>query len=670
MTVGAVSPKVLEQQCPYRAFDGRSDRVYWDSSPALPGSVWAHTARHHLISRQKGQRSRATVFRSHQQKRRRKMVIYLLFIVSCGLCYLVYTYKKDLETRVAPSVIACAVTTNTFEFLVPFTAVSFLYSVLSYSLNDIGSDHVTMKSLVNYENTIQRIDRDLAAIRPSPVISFLLVVLWFVTAMIVRICLNTNVGERLHKAYVHYETFDKWLRASSSVVLLLASFTFFSGPLDQLHGELQAHIKTVKENYNGFANQVKRAVELTTLEEIYNAIDSSAPPEYVRLKTIASQGWESYTGTARTYSSTKTSYKYSSPRFAALEDKTEQRQQRVATVLNTTEALLGQAQQEEPINLTEISRLSLATISELQERITNHRSNLELPTDLGMQTPAGQKILAKAVGVLVNHNNLEALELLTAEVPLLKAIIPIFSKALGKHVEAKINKAVVRLVEDAEKVPSFDLDSAIHQEATEIARSTIVDWTKMPPEIFPSVEAALETDNRIIASAHLEVNSRFKAERNRVVKENLILSKQVRDRWRSLTKTIPFAEYLQLRSMLNRSEVRDVSEIWGLHNVRDPEAKEVLRRFDHTFRELTEHTESIADPSEQHEMLSRILTALSGSGGVTDAVKQLASLGENGFVTLTAEHGGSSIEPWGAKNKSFYQKPQQKRPPPRPPARP
>ena len=110
-------------------------------------------------------------------------------------------HKRRLEVKKNTKGMAYAFVTNVFEVLVPFTAVTFLYSIFSYSLSDMGSDQVTVETLRNYEKRIQEVQGWLTYIKLKPVYSFLLVIIWFFAMMIVRMRLSASVSKRLEIAY-------------------------------------------------------------------------------------------------------------------------------------------------------------------------------------------------------------------------------------------------------------------------------------------------------------------------------------------------------------------------------------------------------------------------------------------------------------------------------------
>src|SRR5688572_1110688 len=105
-------------------------------------------------------------------------MIYFLFFISISACYLLYRYKKLLDSKGDTTGVIYVSVTNAFEVVLSLTAVTVLYAVLSYSLSDMASDEVTMSVLRNYEKKIHDISAWLSYVRLSPLQSFIVLILW------------------------------------------------------------------------------------------------------------------------------------------------------------------------------------------------------------------------------------------------------------------------------------------------------------------------------------------------------------------------------------------------------------------------------------------------------------------------------------------------------------
>src|SRR5205823_2198260 len=144
--------------------------------------------------------------------------------------------------------------------------------------------------------------------------------------------------------------------------------------------------------------------------------------------------------------------------------------------------------------------------SKLNEAVKNHLSSLAARAEPVLQTPLGKKIVPGTLGALITHGNIGALKSLASDIPILKVILPVFSKALGKEVEIKINQAVHRLAQKAVTTPNLNIESEIHREAGEIVQEAVVDWGEVKPETFTAIEDVLKTDERTILTTSYEVN--------------------------------------------------------------------------------------------------------------------------------------------------------------------
>lgn len=539
-------------------------------------------------------------------------MIYLIFSVSCTLCYLAHILKKHLEIEENTKDAFYAFVTNVFEILVPLTAVTFLYSIFAYSLSDMGSDQVTVEALRKYEKRIQEVQGWLTYIKLNSVHSFLLLIIWFFVAMIVRIRLSPRASERLEKVYAKYESYDKWLKRVSSVVVLLASFTFFGSMVDSLGGELQVRIKTMSGNYNTFAKQVERAVEASVADGIHKKIESSAPPAYLTLKVFSSRVWEQFAVAAGKYDSTKDHYYiYESPSLNALVNEARKREDHFATVINEADKLLSQTARPVPLLELPASQLNQSQLSMLNEVVMQHLSSLAARAEPILQTPLGKKIVPGVLGLLITHGNIGTLESLASDIPILKMILPLFSKVLNKNMEIKINQTVRRLAQKAVTTPNLNVVSEIDREAREIVQETVVDWGEIKPETFTAIEAALKTDERTIS-----------AERKRVTEENRLLYEQVKNRWGSL---------------LMKGEAHGVNYVYSRldSDIRRKLSPDQFRtEIDQLFQKFAGQTMSISEPFEQQAKLRNILNVLPGKGQLDEAIAGLALLGASDFSKL------------------------------------
>lgn len=517
-------------------------------------------------------------------------MIYALLLVSCALCYLIYAHKRALEVKTNNAGAHYALATNAFELLVPFTAVTFLYSILAYSLNDMGSDEVTMEALRNYEKRIQEVNGWLAYIKLKPVLSFLLIVLWFATAMIVRIHINPNASQRLEQAYLKYETYDKWLKRVSTVVLLLTSFTFFDGKVTEFDRELQVHIKSLEESHEAFADNVAKAVEATVLDGIYKQIDSSAPPTYVKLKELSSEALIRCREALEIYNKTKTDYKYESPRLHEIVNDLQHREEGIVVSNDKAGHLRQQTTELEPSLKHAASKLSQFDLIGLKNLSRVHQQTFWEDGEPVLQTLLGNKITPSALGVLITHKNIAALNYLAADFPILEAILPVFSKALSKHIEMQINLAAERIVQNTMMERSRNANNKVYTEAGKIVQEAVIDWSAVAPGTFAAIEAALRADNLTISTASDEVNSRLAEQRNRVAIENLALAPKVQGLW----KEVMIREKESVRNILGGK-------------ARKPSPEEL----DQAFQEFALRIMSISEPVKQQGMLRNTLRAMS-----------------------------------------------------------
>src|SRR5262245_20583950 len=385
-------------------------------------------------------------------------MIYLLCCVGCLLTYLCYRRKVRLENEGETKGVAFAFVTTAFDVLIPFTIVTFAYAVLSFSLSDMGSDTTTLETLRNYERRIQSIQGYLKYLKPSSAVSFLILTGWFLLAMYLRTKFGAQGGERAEKGYARYETYNKWIKRVATVVTMLASFTFFGSQVDGLGGKLQAHIKTVQDNYNAFAEELNDTVQETVANEAYQQVYRSRPERYVRLWRLHQQTWTSYEEAGRKYGKTKASYAYEATAFDALESKLQQRVERIKQVLHDSEKRASDPPRKAQFSESKASHLSAQKVSRMRSRLASYSSSLAARAEPILKTPLGKKLVPGVLSVLVTHKNLPVFQSLAKEIPLLEPIFSVLEKTLTKQLELKTNDLVHQLAQRAVTEPNLNLE--------------------------------------------------------------------------------------------------------------------------------------------------------------------------------------------------------------------
>lgn len=391
-------------------------------------------------------------------------MIYCYFFIGCLLAYFCYKYKKQLEAQENIKGAAYAFGTTAFEVLVPFTLVTLFYSILSYSLSDIGSDQTTLATLHQYEKKLQQIQTWLKYLKLSSTNSFLLMAFWFFVVLIVRVRLGQSKGEQLEKIYAKYESYNKWVKHISTTVVLLTSFTFFSSNITALGKEVRVSITTTRENYNTLASKIDVAITEAVTNEIYRKVKASAPPDYLRLEKLYAQ------------------------------TEVEPRERKIATLVSEAEKLPAQTSKLENSYEKLENRINRNKLSALVHLMENYLNKAAVRVDPVLQTTQGKKIIPAMLSQIITHKNIPGVANVVAEVRILEPILSVFEKAFSKEVEVEIKNSLQQLVDKAVNTPDINLEREIENEAKKIVEKTTVNWEEVKSEKIVAIETKLKAE--------------------------------------------------------------------------------------------------------------------------------------------------------------------------------
>ena len=457
-------------------------------------------------------------------------MIYFLCCLGFVLVYFCYKRKRHLETEGKDKDLSYAFVTNSFEVLLPFTVVTLLYAILSFTLSDMGSDQVTLETLRIYEKRIQEIQEWLKYFKLNSVYSFLLIGVWFLVSLIVRYKWGQGHSERMEKVYSKYETYHKWIKRIAVVVTLLATFTFFGSQVDGLGGELEAHIKTMKDNYNAYVAKLERAIKETVATETHSRITSSAPAQYARAIRINRQTWERFSSVAGKYRSTSVRYEYTSPKFEALESRIQRQEKSVVESIAVIEKTIDIPQSSSPEIESLAKTITNNRLKQINESLDRYLTSLAAQAEPVLKTPLGKKIIPGALGVLISHNNISVLKSLAEQSPILDAILPVFTKTLSKKVEMQTNEAIHRLAEKVVTQPHIKLEREMKGETETIVKDVVIEWNESSNQTLLALETAVKRAEIEVSEASEEVGFRYEASRAKLVRQNNSLMAEVETR--------------------------------------------------------------------------------------------------------------------------------------------
>lgn len=455
-------------------------------------------------------------------------MIYLLFGIGCLFTYGCYKAKRRLEHEEQTATTRYFWLSNAFEVLVPFTCVTLFYVLLTLSLSDMGGDETTLQSLRGYEKRVQTVHDMLSYVRLSPLAAFLLVGGWFLIALVLLRRRGLQSAAQWEASYFKYKQYNRWLRRLTTTVGLLGAFTFFGGAVDSTGTELQAHIKTIKDNYNEYANQVGQAVTETVATELHNRMVAALPAQYHAAQQRSQKTTEQYEQTAKEYRETKARYEYTAPQFETLQQSRQQQSERAKEVLKEVEPPIFVTYPEAPFAKENELHLSSARLRQLSRMLTRYSERLAAQADPLLRNPVGAKVTPGALGILFSYKNFSLLQSLAQQSPLLDVWLPVLTKTLAQGVDQRIQATARRLAEKEVVNAGAGLEPGIQAAATQIAQDLPLAW---PSDTAARLEKNLAQEEQTVNRAVAEVNTNYGARRQQLEQENDGLLQRVKNAW-------------------------------------------------------------------------------------------------------------------------------------------
>ena len=172
-------------------------------------------------------------------------MIYTLFVGSGVLFCVLYRQRRRMQQRGQTKTFRFLLIENTLDFLLPFLAVTFFYSILGASVSNAGSDQSMIALLLEYERRLQGVKDLLKSLKLTPGYSFVVLVCAFFLALLARSVAELGPYEkRIEKLRWLLGKYRKWIGSTAIVVGLLASFTFFEKSVSAGFGRVRLRSKT------------------------------------------------------------------------------------------------------------------------------------------------------------------------------------------------------------------------------------------------------------------------------------------------------------------------------------------------------------------------------------------------------------------------------------------
>ena len=372
-------------------------------------------------------------------------MIYALFVGSGVLFCVLYRQRRRMQQRSTTKTFRFLLIENTLDFLLPFLAVTFFYSILSASVSNAGSDQSTIALLLEYERRLQGVKDLLKSLKLTPGYSFLVLVCAFFLALLARsVAVLGPYEKRIEKLHSLLGKYHKWIGRTAIVVGSLASFTFFEKSVSAGLGRVQIAIKDTREK----GEQVRREIEEAVADEVAPALAQqlfTVFPPLQQAFAVYEQFDKDYEEFEREKAATE-EYRISSPETERLDADLMRRQTKLNEAL---EQVAPAERAEAPVRAYEGSlskqkaKLMEAALQKRFAVFAARRARQVFGSPLGREV--GNRILT----AILSEKHLPAVKNLTTDFPIVEPILAILTESVRKKAAASISEATDRIAEKA-----------------------------------------------------------------------------------------------------------------------------------------------------------------------------------------------------------------------------
>lgn len=555
-------------------------------------------------------------------------MIYLLCFVGCVLTYLCYMSKRDAREAGDTKTFRYIFVTNSLEFLIPFTAVALFYIAIAISLRGMESDETTLETLRLYENRLLWLKETLKLLKLTTGYSLLLLLGCFLLSLVAQyLALPDKYSERINKSYQFFEKYNKWLKRISITVALLASFTFFGGQASMPTNRLEARIKSMVDEYNGFRDALDEVVSESLLNETYIRLASSTAPRYQQWSKVNDDFKIKYVSLEERYDLARRSYKVVAPKAEALAGKPPQRQAKINDLLPESDTVGRKPPRTASPPPDQARFISNQKLKGLRASLKEYSRNLTLQTEAALHTPLGSRLVPSGLKAIFNHKNLPLLKTLGEQYPILDAILPVFTDTFNKKTGEGISHLSSQLVNKAMTSPAINLEGEIATGVKEILKDTPVEWSKASGEAFSRIEAGIQQDIVVIEAAKSELDALLKIKEAEIRNQNRQLYGEVRRHWEEAVRNYKPNPPLSERGSLFRP------------------VKAIQRRvMKDAINKFIAETQRITEPIAQNEVLRSTLDLLQSRHGFDYKVSELRDIAQTRLPGTVAFNNLTRIE--------------------------
>jgi hypothetical protein len=466
-------------------------------------------------------------------------MIYTILIVTTILTFLLFKLKRAIKGTGKENTIAYHFCSYTLEFLIPFTAVTLLYSIIPIAVS-LTSENVSLQSLIYFEESIAKAKSYLSFLKLSANQVLFIFALIYICGLL-----------RLtaHRARNFLNIFAKYrlvIRRVFIVMALLCSFTFFGTQLGEPAKELRLRIKTIRDGYADIRKELREVLSEQVAYGLFAKVQNSFPTSYKDAlslpETLGGQinSLRNDCESARTKygidvahvqstfeaSLSRTKATFALNTYIPLADgkavrnidaaRPDSRQISVSTVeeARSTPDTRTVSTDDEGIQSTDAVRLdprqvSIKKVKEARTAVDEYRSRLRARVITLLRIEGGKSLTSQIPRVLTSEIKTVLVQSWIEAYPILEPIVDVFKDTIDKDIESRVEAAVDRVTSAAIE-SGAGVEGRVKEEASMIVGQTIVAIPEVTLQKAHRASSQLYDELANIQNAKAELDSQVK----------------------------------------------------------------------------------------------------------------------------------------------------------------
>jgi len=537
-------------------------------------------------------------------------MIYFVCAVSAVLFAILRRIRQQMETQQRTRTFSFLLVDNALSFLRPFVVVTLFYVVLSLIVN--GGYESTVEVLRKYERLLDSVKNLLKQLKLTPSASLFVLIIAFVLALVAdAIAILRPYKARIERLHSFLEKYHKWIGRITTVVTLLASFTFFGGTVSRERARLEIAIKDMCERGEELHNTLEEELRTRVADDILRALPS-AVVSFQPLSTIHEEIDRKYDEFIREKQASA-EYRIESPATEALLTDVQSRKAKIEVLAGPAE--ITTPTQKLPERQYE-GLISKPKLSALQKETTAFAGRSARLAKEAFETPLGNRVGVSILKMLISERHIPALEALTSDIPIAGPLLSILTDSVRKKTSMLISDATNSIAAASFEPTPPSLRTAIDATVNDVTAVILTDISGPNASNFGVEEALGQTNLAQLDAAERDFHARLENEKTLIRERNRLLVQRLRT-----TKTATPSEYPAETMDFMPDRRRWNSTFEDLPALRlDLRPEEIVlvpnpsaqpSKFDRALGRLIDKAEQVEDPFRQNRRLNAIMDVMS-----------------------------------------------------------